>query len=190
MTNTAFASEKYNYSEVTGNSKIIETLELLDKTNNQEVLAPIFGENQTNIPIKIMFRDLAQISYDCRNYDALTCVDRNGKLYILINIKHKDAPIEAIACLLSHEVIHQDTISSINEETQGWLNEAKTWIIMKKLNPELNNINPDNCALVKRLNKIEEMYVNANYTTEIIQQVVMSNYGYQNLSMHSPGFGI
>lgn len=190
MTNTAFAADKYDYNRVTGNSKIIETLELLAKTNNQEILAQIFGENQTKAPVKIMFRDLAQISYDCRNFDALTCVDRNGNLYILINIKHKDAPIEAIACLLSHEVIHQDTISSINEETQGWINEAKTWISMKKLNPELKNINSDNCALVKRLNKIEEMYANANYTPEIIQQVVMSNYGYQNLSMNSPGFGI
>ena len=134
--------------------------------------------------------DLSQVDLKSRNFDALHCTDAFGQFYILINIKHKNAPAEAIASLLSHEVIHQNPSSSIEEETVAWANEAISWIYFKKQNPELNNFDPNRYPLVRRLNRIEKMYKDAGYTAKEIKLSVASNPGYKNLPQYSKGFGI
>ena len=189
LSNTAQAFD--NYAEITQNSKIAQVLDLLKNHNDasRQTLNIILGDNLTQKPIKVMFYDLSQMNVAYDNYDALTCKHKSGSLYILINKIHKDAPVEALACLLSHEVLHQDDQSSYQEEVQAWTKEATTWISMKKVY-NLKSSELSTYPLVKRLNYIEKMYVNANYSTIEISKEVHSNAGYQNLAEYSPGYGI
>jgi hypothetical protein len=78
------------------------------------------GENLSKRPIKIMFKDLSEISPIYANFDALGWKEKDGQLFIFINKKHCLAPKEALASILCHEAIHQDEFSSIEEETYGW----------------------------------------------------------------------
>ncbi len=188
----AQALDQSNYLAVTHDQKIKQVLNLL-KTHNQDTkktLNTILGDNLTQKPIQIMFFDLSQLNISYENFDALTCKDKSGNLYILINKIHKNAPVEALASLLSHEVIHQDDQSSYEEEIKAWAIEAKTWHSFQETNPKLRNPELNKYALVKRMNTIEKMYVSANDSTILIAQEVHANSGYKGLPEYSSGFGI
>lgn len=184
------ASEKY--SEITDNYQLQQVLTLLQNHNadTRETLEIIEGKNLTQKPINIMFFNLSQINTAYANYDALACKHRNGSLYILINKIHKNAPLEALASLLSHEVLHQDDENSYQEETMAWTREAKTWISFKKADKDLYNPKLNEYPLVTRLNLIEKMYVKASYSTGEISKEVHSNVGYRGLAEYSPGYGL
>lgn len=178
-----------DYSAITSDKKIIQVLDSLNKTSlDVKTKDAILGNNITNHPIKIMFTDLSKFSGSNETYEALTCLDKNGHVYILINNEHKDAPVEALMSLLSHEVIHQDNISSRAEELQGWMNETIEWMMLKKLNPELNNIPANKSSLVDRLNTLEKMYINADYSYDSIYQQICINPAYQDIAQYSPGY--
>lgn len=180
---------EYNFSQITTDQKIIAAISLLNNTTLEKTaLTAILGNNLSQKPIRIMFKDLSEISEEYTDFDALACKDRSGRPYIFINQKHKNAPAEAIAALLCHETIHQDGESSIAEEIQGWLNEAVEWHQFKKTNPELNCLSEDKYSLVKRLNTLENMYVEAGGTSGKITEAVAQNEGYKNLALYSPGF--
>lgn len=185
----AFSSEDV-YSDVTTNQKLLNTLHVL-KTHDdisRRVLNVIAGDNLSRKPIKIMFYDLSRMGYDFAKMDAVACKRRNSdRIYILINSVHKNAPVEALASLLSHETIHQDDDSSIKEEITGWTNEATSWISYNGTNSSLKN---NKCALVKRLNTLAGMYISAGNTTEKISEAIYSNIGYASLPQHSDGFGM
>ena len=190
LSNTALAFD--NYAEVTQDSKIVQALDLLQhhSDDSRQTLNTILGDNLTQKPIKVMFYNLSQMNVAYANYDALTCKHKSGSIYILINKIHKDAPVEALACLLSHEVLHQDDLSSYQEEVQAWTKEATTWVSLKKVYNNLNSSELNTYPLVRRLNSIEKMYVKANYATTEISKEIHSNLGYQNLAEYSPGYGI
>lgn len=177
-----------DYSAITNDSKIQQTLDLLSNHSDdtRETLNIIKGNNLTQKPIRIMFFNLSRMNVAYAKYDALTCKHKSGTLYIFINTIHRNAPIEALACLLSHETLHQDDESSYQEEVQAWTMEAKTWISLKNAGIKVDNSN----ALVKRLNTIEKMYVSANHLPTLISQEVHTNAGYRGLAEYSPGFGI
>lgn len=181
-----------DYSEISDNAKIQQTLELLSthSAETKQTLSTITGDNLTQKPIKIMFYDLSKMNVAYANYDALTCKHKSGSLYILINNKHQNAPTEALACLLSHEVTHQDDLSSYEEEVHAWTTEAIIWISLKNSDKKLNNSELNNNDLVKRLNTIEKMYISAGYSTIEISKEVHANVGYRGLSEFSPGYGI
>ena len=181
-------SKKNIYAEVTDNLRIIQALDLLDGTSGEWAKKAILGNNLSKKPIKIMFKDLSKISPNYTNFDALGWKDSEGGLLIFLNQKHSSAPLEAIASILCHEAIHQDTQSSIEEETFGWGYEADVWIQMKKKKPELKTISTNEFPLVDRLNTLERMFRDANFTTKEIKNAVMTNPGYKGLPMISPGF--
>ena len=118
------------------------------------------------------------------DFDALGWKYKD-KLYIFINIKHQDAPKEALASVLSHEALHQDELNSINEETYCWTLEAAVWNNFTEQNPSLEEISH---PLVMRENTIKRLFIKGNYTDKYIRKSVMSNAGYQTLPSRSPGF--
>ena len=143
------------------------------------------GENLSGKPIKVQFKNLGEINPKYQNYDALGWKIRN-RLYVFINEKHQTAPPQALASLLSHEAMHQDSFNSTNEETYAWTLEAATWTDFIKKNPTLKT--KDEYPLVRRLNTLNDMFVKANYTDKYIRKIVKTNQGYQDLPVRSPGF--
>ncbi|MDD3419109.1 MAG: hypothetical protein PHE78_00755 [Candidatus Gastranaerophilales bacterium] len=145
----------------------------------------ILGENLTGKPIKVQFKNLGEIDPKYQNYDALGW-KIGSRLYIFINDKHKTAPPQALASLLSHEAMHQDAFNSTNEETYAWTMEAATWTNYIKKNPTLQT--QTEYPLVRRLNTLNDLFVKANYTDKYIRKVVKTNDGYRDLPVRSPGF--
>ena len=144
----------------------------------------IIGNNLSDKPIKIEFKNLAQIHQNYAEFDALGWKKKN-KLYIYINEKHADAPSIALAALLSHEALHQDEFNSINEETYAWTMEAAVWTQLSEDYPEqINSTHP----LVVREEMLKRLFIKGGYTDKYIRKTVTSNPGYSNLPSRSPGF--
>lgn len=183
---TVFAQTK-NYAEITSDSKFIQALDLMDGTSAQWAKKAILGDNMSHKPIKILFKDLGKISQSYATFDALGW-KTGDQLSIFISKRHKNSPPEAIASILSHESIHQDEFSSIEEETYGWCYEAVVWNEMKKKNTQLINYSYGEDSLIDRLNTLEKMLVNSKGTNKEIKNAVSTNPGYNGLPAFSPGF--
>lgn len=175
------------YDQVTNDPKIMKALDLMVGTKGEFSRKAILGNNLSGKPVKIMFKNLSEISPKYTDFDALGW-KKDNQLYTYINNKHKNAPPEAIGSLLSHEALHQDEYNSMNEETYAWTMEANVWTEMKKRNPELNKLNQNECSLVNRENTLGQMFKNANYTDKEIRYSVETNPGYEDLPKRSPGF--
>lgn len=173
------------YRQSTKDIRLIQGAETLKGTLGDYSRRAILGENLTGKPIKVEFKNLAELNPAYAEFDALGWKQRNGRLNIFINIKHQNAPKEAIAAVLAHEAIHQDELNSLNEETYCWTLEAAVWTQLTDDNPELENISN---ALVDRENTIKKLFVKGDYTKKYIRKSVISNAGYQNLPSRSPGF--
>jgi len=172
------------YKNVTLSQNIIRAVELLKDTTASYSRNAILGKNLTNRPIKIEFLNLATINPIYTNFDALGWKKKRD-LYIYINEKHKDAPIEALSAILAHEAIHQDEFNSLNEETYAWTLEAAVWTQLTDENPQLEKISH---PLVERENVIKQLFVRGDYTSKYIHKFVVTNEGYQNLPERSYGF--
>ena len=172
------------YKNVSNDDNVIRAVELLENTTGKYSYDAILGKNLTNRPMKIEFLNLATINPQYTNFDALGW-KKKKELFIYINEKHKDAPIEALSAILAHEAIHQDETNSINEETYAWTLEAAVWTQLTEDNPNLEKISH---PLVERENVIKQLFVRGNYTSEYIHKFVISNKGYQNLPERSVGF--
>lgn len=178
-------NKTYNeYKKVTKEDRIIEALETMRGGLSDYSRRAIMGENLTGKPIKVEFRNLAELNEAYADFDALGWKNKN-KLYIFINEKHRDAPKEALAAVLSHEAIHQDELNSINEETYCWTLEAAVWTSLTEKKPSVGEINH---PLVYRENTIKRMFIKGNYTDKYIRKSIMTNAGYQTLPSRSPGF--
>jgi len=182
------AAQTNNYSAVTDSPKFIKALNMMDGTSAEWAKKAILGDNVTRRPIKLLFKDLGKISQAYATFDALGWRGEDGQLYIFISKRHMDAPTEALASILSHESIHQDEFSSIEEETYGWCYEAVVWSQMKKRNAELNDYNHGANSLVDRLNTLEKMFRTSGNTDKEIRYAVSTNPGYNGLPAYSPGF--
>ena len=172
------------YKDVTPDINLIKAIELLDNTTGKYSKDAILGKNLTERPIKVEFLNLSTINPIYLNFDALGWKKKKD-LFIYINEKHKDAPIEALSAILAHEAIHQDEHNSLNEETYAWTLEAAVWTQLTDDNPELEKISH---PLVERENVIKKLFVRGNYTSKYIHKFVVTNKGYQNLPERSYGF--
>ncbi len=173
-----------NYKCVGKDEIFYVALDMLKDTEGMFSRNAILGNNLSEKPVKIEFRDLGQINQDYATFDALGW--KKGKnLYIYINNKHKDAPAGAIAALLAHEALHQDEYNSLAEETYAWTMEAIVWDEILKLYPESNK---DGDSLVKRENTLKKLLEKGDYTNKYIKKTVMQNSGYKGLPTYSPGF--
>ena len=172
------------YKNITDDENIIQAVELLEKTTGKYSKNAILGNNLTNKPIKIEFTNLSLINPQYTNFDALGWKKKKN-LVIYINEKHKDAPIEALSALLSHEALHQDEYNSLNEETYAWTMEAAVCTQLTEKNPSLEKVSH---PLVERENVIKKLFVRGNYTSKYIHKFVVTNKGYRNLPERSYGF--
>ena len=175
---------KKEYKKITDDKNIMSAIELMDDTIAEFSKRAIFGENLTYYPIKIQFKDLTEINPAYSNFDALGW-KKGTKLYIFLNDKHKDAPIEALCPLIAHEALHQDELNSLNEETYAWTYEAAVWEQMVEMFPETTKI-PH--PLVERENTLKKLFEKGGYTNKYIKKAVFANEGYKNLPVRSPGF--
>jgi len=171
------------YKDVSKDEIFYVALDMLKDTEGMFSRNAILGNNLSQKPVKIEFRDLGQINPDYETFDALGW--KKGKnLYIFISNRHKDAPAGAIAALLSHEALHQDEFNSLAEETYAWTMEAIVWSDILRMYPECNQQHP----LVKRENTLKQLLEKGNYTNKYIKKEVLNNPGYKGLPSYSPGF--
>lgn len=186
--------EKYNaeyverikplYKDVSEDHIFHVALDMLKDTNGEFSRRAILGNNLSQKPVRVMFKDLSTIRPDYADFDALGW-KKGGRLYIFINPKHKDAPPGAIAALLSHEALHQDEYNSIAEETYAWTMEASVWCEILEVYPESDEtLHP----LVNRENTLKKLFEKGNYSNKYIKKTVRSNEGYKGLPATSPGF--
>ena len=160
-------------------------LDMLKNTTGDFSRLAILGNNLTEKPVKIEFRNLGEINKDYADFDALGW-KKGKRLYIYINPRHKDAPAGAIAALLSHEALHQDEYNSLAEETYAWTMEAAVWCEILNEYPE--SANDKMHPLVVREDTLKKLFEKGNYTNKYIKKTVAQNKGYQNLPITSPGF--
>ena len=172
------------YKEIGKDFIFYVALDMLKGTNGEFSRKAILGNNLSQKPVKIEFKDLGLINPAYAAFDALGW--KKGKnLYIYINPRHKDAPPGAIAALLAHEALHQDEYNSLAEETYAWTMEAAVWCEILNSYPESDeNLHP----LVIRENTLKKLFEKGNYTNKYIKKTVQANEGYKNLPSTSPGF--
>ena len=181
-----FETEKYHkkYKKVTKDGVIMQAMELMNSVNiSKYSYNALLGNNLTGKPFKIEFKNA---SFDALGWQKPDKLNKTKEtLYIYINEKHRNAPPEAIAALLSHEAIHQDKFASLNEETYAWTLEAATWLKMTEKNPDAMN---SASSLVSRENMLKKLFEKGDYTNKYIKKAVYTNPGYKRLPTRSPGF--
>ena len=172
------------YKSVSKEPVIMAALDMLIGTTGEFSRNAILGNNLSQRPMKVEFKNLSEIDSKYANFDALGW--KKGKqLYIYINAKHKDAPPGAIAALLSHEALHQDEYNSVAEETYAWTMEAAVWCEILRIYPKSDE---NLSSLVKRENNLKRMFEKGNYSDKYIKKEIRVNPGYKNLPQTSPGF--
>jgi len=181
-----FDIKKYSkvYKGVTKDGLVMQALEMMKGTIADFSYKAIMGNNLTHSKVNIKFRNLAEIKPEYESFDALGWKSK-GKLYIYINLKHQEAPPEAIAALLAHEAIHQDEFASLNEETYAWTLEAATWMQLTEGNEFVTS---SGSSLVQREEMLKKLFIKGNYTDKYIKKAVWTNPGYANMPSRSPGF--
>ncbi|MCD7780585.1 MAG: hypothetical protein LUH05_07940 [Candidatus Gastranaerophilales bacterium] len=182
-----FDTEAYakKYKKITKDGAVMQAMELMNTVSiGQYSYNALMGNNLTEYPFKIEFKNISEINPEYASFDALGWKKKN-KLYIYINEKHRNAPPEAIAALLAHEAIHQDEFASLNEETYAWTLEAAVWMKLTEKNPTSRN---SYSTLVERENMLQKLFEKGDYTNKYIKKAVYTNPGYKKLPTRSPGF--
>lgn len=178
------ANIKDTYKPAAKDEVFYVALDMLKGTSGEFSRNAILGNNLTQKPVKVEFKDLSTINKTYADYDALGW-KRGRNLYIYISHKHSSSPAIAIAALLSHEAIHQDEYNSLSEETYAWTMEAAVWCELLQMYPDYE-LNLD--SLVQRENTLKKLFERGNHTDKYIKKTVYSNQGYQSLPETSPGF--
>lgn len=177
-------SLKKTYKGVTDNERLMEAMELMKDGLGSFSRKAILGNNLSGKPMMVNFENLSKFGQAYTNFDALGW-KKKDRLYIYINKKHEDAPLPALAAVLSHEALHQDDFNSLNEETYAWTLEAAVWTQLSEKDPKYNDsMHP----LVIRENTLKKLFIKGNYTSKFIRKTVFANPGYANLPSRSPGF--
>lgn len=166
-----------DFAANTANTRIAAALYMLNDLGQKDVIALLGGQNATGKPIRIMFRNLD--IYGCGDCEAFTTKTKAGSLVIFINEIHKDAPLEAIACLIAHESQHHTMTNTKQEELRAWLKETATWNAFVRKDPLVAN---SNHPLVKRENKIAKINQRDNGQGKAIEQVIAQNPVYAQLN--------
>ncbi len=162
------------FEKITSNPTISASLRALLTVNRSDVISILNGNNATKQPIRVMFRNMAM--YGAADCEALTTKTRSGSLVIFINEQHKDAPVEAIACLIAHESQHHTFTSTRAEEFRAWVSETTTWnAFVRKDKTVAYSSHP----LVKRENYIAKLYVKQD-GAQAIKSIIAKNPVYKN----------
>lgn len=173
VSNVAVAAD---FSANTKQPVLTAALNRLESMNNRKVLNVIQGQNSTNRPIKIMFRNLEALGYG--TCEAVTAKSADGRLVILISANYKEAPVEAIACLIAHESVHHENSKTYEEEVRAWTTEVQTWVAFTSSNPSLKS---NGSKLVKRLNYLSKLYTKDGNQMTSIEGLIANNPAYASL---------
>jgi hypothetical protein len=169
-----------NYYSVSQDTKILNSLKVFERTGNEEALNIIRRKDNN---LKIIFYDLGLLSFDYASHYAVATSDGQGTDYILINSRFDDEPDEAIASIIAHELTHQLSQTTMEEEIRAWTNETKQWIYCKKNNPKLAALDEKKYPMVRRLNYLETLYREGNSSNRLIAEVVEHNSTYNKLAL-------
>ena len=164
-----------DFAENTANTRIAASLYMLNDLGQKDVIALLKGQNATGKPIRIMFRNLA--IYGAGDCEAFTTKTKAGSLVIFINEEHKEAPLEAIACLIAHESQHHTFTNSKTEELRAWISETQAWNELTKRNKSLLTSNE---PLAKRENYIAKL--RSNNGVQGIKKLIATNPIYAGLN--------
>jgi hypothetical protein len=178
----AFSQTHYtmtSFLRCTRENAIMKAFYLMKECQGERSLRQIVHK-----PIRVVFKNMAEINKSLKNYDALSWMSNRGEHVIFVNEKHRSAPPEALAALLSHEAMHDDEFNSLNEEVESWKFEAEVWMELKAKNPTLPQIPKGINALVDRENRLEN-----ELRQGTLEKFVRSSPGYKGLPEDSPGFG-
>ena len=173
LSNVAFATD---FTANTKQPVLTAALEKLEAMNNTKVLNVIKGQNSTNRPIRIMFRNLEALGYG--TCEAVTAKTAEGNLVILISSNYKTAPVEAVACLIAHESVHHENTKTYDEEVRAWTCEVQTWVAFTNVNPSLKI---SDSKLVKRLNYLSKLYTKDGNQMTSIANIIANNPAYSSL---------
>ena len=165
-----------DFSANTKQPVLTEALNCLERMNKTQVVNVIKGQNSTNQPIKVMFRNLEALGYG--TCEAVTAKSADGKLVILISANYKTAPVEAIACLIAHESVHHANTKTYEEEVNAWSCEVQTWLSFTNSNPSLKL---NDSKLVKRLNYLSKLYAKDGNQMTSIEGLIANNPAYASL---------
>ncbi len=166
------------YFRCTREPVLIQALAILAETDNKSVVEDLFARDT-----KILFKDMREFGKAYMNHDALSVIVNDGRHVIYINSKHASAPPPALAALIRHEAMHNDTENSVHEEVVAWSEEARTWQDMLERYPHLKSIPLKSNALVDRLTAVSVLVQQNKLTWQI-----RNNVAYKGLPEHSPGF--
>lgn len=129
-------------------------------------------------PTTVAFRAMREFGQQYAEYDALAWMSRKGEVTVYVNEKHRSAPPQALAALLAHEALHDDTFNSVQEEIAGWQQEAASWSHYRRQYPALAQ---QQHPLIKRLNRLADAQ-----RTGQLEALVRGNAGYRNLPESAP----
>ena len=159
-----------DFSANTKQPVLTEALNSLERMNKTQVVNVIKGQNSTNKPIKVMFRNLEALGYG--TCEAVTAKSADGRLVILISSNYKTAPVESIACLIAHESVHHANTKTYEEEVKAWSCEVQTWLSFTNANPSLKL---SDSKLVKRLNYLSKLYAKDGNQMSSIESLIANN---------------
>ncbi len=166
-----------DYPLITKNPEINADLTAVASVDRHDVIAILEGRNATGSPIRVMFRDMA--IYGASNCEALTTKTQSGKLVIYINMEHKNAPKEAIACLIAHESQHHTMTNTKAEEARAWFKEVSTWNSFVRRD---RSVALSSHPLVKRENYIAKLNARDNGAGGEIRKIIAQNPVYAGLN--------
>jgi hypothetical protein len=136
---------------------------------------------------RVVFKNLSELGSQYATFDALAWLSKDpatqGAWVLFIAEKHRKAPPEALASLITHEAMHADFQNSYCEEEHAWLAEVTAWKQFKAQNPTLQHIPKGWFALVDRLNTIETALAQ-----QTLKAMIRNNPGYAGLQEASPYF--
>jgi len=173
------------YKAVSSDMKIIEALETMKNTPAIGAYDMIMGDNNTEKPVKIEFKNLGKMRKKYTNLDAING-KKTGTLYIYVDKRHESAPKEAVAALISGMPVHiNDKKNSVNEESYAWAVEAVIWNYLSKQNPEVLN---QRSRLVDREEILLERYEKSPKDARYILDTVREKRGDIRYDWESPGY--
>ncbi len=173
------------YKPVSSDMKIVDAMELMKKSPAIGAYEMIIGDNYTEKPIKIGFENLGEIRKKYSNFDAINRKKR-GTLHIYVDKRHKNAPPEAIAALVSGMPVHiNDKKDSVNEETYAWSVEAVVWGYLSRKNPDVLK---QRSRLVNREEILRQQYEKSPRNAQYIVETVRKKRGDIRYKWESPGY--
>lgn len=158
-----------DFNNYTDDIKVLSALEVLDDIGSNDVF-----DRLDKSSTRIIFYDLSLMSFSYAKHYAVSSTDESGNNYILINEKYRNAPKEAIACLIAHESVHILSKATLDEEVRATTAEAQTWLKLEgRVSANTNDV------LVNRENKLAKMYKMSTSRQNLIKESIASNSFYQ-----------